>query len=756
MSRRLLTSAVVLGGLLAWGQAPAGALFSPFTLAAGNPERELQADYAYAPAVSADGGYVAFTGSVGSEPGVYRKDLATGRLEPVLAGPPGTLAGAPSISADGRYVSFTTNEDPATGRPFADGCTNVYVADMGPPERPAGGPAYPVYELASAPSGSTQPLTYAAPATAGAPCGAASADRVALSGDGRTVAFTVLSESNLDGPKTPPDQVAVRELPAAGEPGGPGVTTLVSTTLASQGEGASAPVPGGAALAGGTSSKLNLTDGQQVDLAEAASTAAISSDGSTVGWMGVDVAAQAPVARPLKTEGFTDGYAEPLWRRIGEGPAAPTRRVLAGDDASAPGCPPECPGGLDLDWDEQDLTGYAGAAPAWGSFTSDASGGNFAEDNGFEDSLDAVTPQLSADGSEVALLSTQPGYGNDPNFGTLSGTKPPPANAFLVRMAPGATRAQSIVRLTDWASLNFNSQPLAGAVQSIAISADGSRVLFTTRRVEFPLAPPALITPQLSQAAATQLYEANVPAGTLALVSEGYNGEPANGGVFAAAPSGDGQTLAVASAAGNLAFGTVNGGSDVYVTDELRSPAVAGAQSVTPLPAESTGDPGWSIAATATSTADGALQIDVSVPGAGSVGASASAAVPSSHASSRRGAHSRSHGRARSAKARGRTGRGRRVVAGAVVTRVVARRTARSSDPGLVTLRLTPAAQYNSLIYGAGGLFATVRVTFTAPGHPRQTVTLQGSFRWDRFLYGLPTPKHGKKGKRSKHGRGRR
>ncbi len=418
---------------------PAQALFAAPTLVSSDPALQLQADYAYDPAISADGRYVAFTGSVASLAGVYRKDLSDGRLELVAAG---ELAGAPAISADGRYVSFTTAANPVTGKAAGgEACSSVYVRDMNEALNSPG-----AFTLASARDGSQASLDYV-PSAAGSnlPCGSASAARVALSADGRRVAFTVLSPSDLTGActavgtpaiacPTPPDQVAVRDLDAHS-------TTLVSVTRASlAGAGPPQPVPLAGALAGTTSTGSAGGGNGAGILAISASTAALSADGSTVAWMGVNVAEQVPIAQPPPTEGHVNGYAEPLWRRIASGPATPTRRVLGGDDPSAPDCPPACPGGLDLDWDTQGISPqeYTGAAPEFGSYTSRAAvGTGFNSGNGFADTLEAVTPQLSSDGTTVALLSTQPNYGQDPNFGLFNQTRPPPANAFVARMTPG-------------------------------------------------------------------------------------------------------------------------------------------------------------------------------------------------------------------------------------------------------------------------------------------------------------------------------
>ncbi len=777
---------------------PAQAAFTPFALASASPEQGIQADYAYDPAISGNGHYVVFVGSVKSVPGIYRGELVAGepgqppKLVALQAVAYGNHAGAPSISANGQYVSFTTDQNPATGQPAGDGaCSSVYVRNMQqapenepahpiskkpdawqPEKQPAGSSEPPAFTLVSAPNGSSASLTYVlstlSPNRYGA-CGSATAARVALSGNGQEVAFTVISSSDLTGActveeetltcPTPPNQVAVRDLETK-------TTTLVSSTLASQGgtpQPTPQPVPVGAALSGPTVTPVtDLPRGGAVELPLGASTAAISADGSTVSWMGIEVAAQAPVAQPLPgVPDDPDSYAEPLWRRISEGPGAPTRRVLAGDDPSAPECPPACPGGLDLAWDTQGITNeeYPGAAPEYGSYTSQA-GTSFIAGAGLGGPLAALTPQLSAEGTEVALLSTQPTYGEDPDFGLFNASKPPPANAFVVNMAPGLTRAQSIQRLTDWASLNFEDTELDSPIASVALSPNGSRVAFTTARVAFPLAPPALITPTLSQAAVSQLYEVNLAGGTLAMVSFGYNGQPANGGVIAAAYSEDGKTLALASGATNLVYGVVNEGADVFVTEEIHSPAVAGQQSIAPTPPWPAAEIPWSLSATATPSPDGTLDLYVSVPGAGRLSASAVSAVsglsvPSVATRARktaRGAH-KAAGRPnarRAVAARRKQGSGRK---GSAHTRKtssvsapgdaqIAYAAANTSGPETIELHLTPAARYDALLQDSRyGLYTTITLTFTALGHRTVHETLRVSFPHRPSIYPLPTVK---------------
>ena len=520
-SRRLIPSALLALAALAWGAMFAGsalAAYEPFALVAGSPALRLQADYAYDAAISANGEYVAYTGSIASQPGVYRTNLVTHEVQVVALGPD---TGVPSISANGQYVSFTTDENPLTGKPAGE-CSSVYVRDMSKrAEASTDSEEAGAYTLVSAKNASSESLTYAQPTTTGQLCGAAAAYRVAISGDGREVAFTVLSESDLAGPQTPADQVAVRFLDTQ-------QTELVSATRASlEGAGEPQPTAGGAALAGPSTKTSALF----ARVPTSASTAAISADGSTVAWMGIDVQEQTDLTTPPpapSTGAYADEYAEPLWRRIAADSRATTRGVLAGGDASARECPPSCTGGLDLLFNQGVEVTSPLLGPILGSFLSPQ---GFTATGTGADPLDVVTPQLNADGLTVALLSTQPTYGEDPVY--PNGEAPPPtANAFVVSMTPGLSRSQAITRLTAWASLNLKDVALAGPIEEIAISPDGTQVAFITARVAFPLAPPALITPPLSQAVSGQVYVADLPAGTLEYISQGYEGEPANGGAL--------------------------------------------------------------------------------------------------------------------------------------------------------------------------------------------------------------------------------
>ena len=97
-----------------------------------------QAEFAHDPALSEDGDYVVFDGSVAGVRGVWRRETRPGATLEEVAGGDATL---PSVSADGEFVSFTTNEgselagitDELPDANESHEAPNVYVRDMGIP-----------------------------------------------------------------------------------------------------------------------------------------------------------------------------------------------------------------------------------------------------------------------------------------------------------------------------------------------------------------------------------------------------------------------------------------------------------------------------------------------------------------------------------------------------------------------------------------------------------------------------------------------
>lgn len=672
---------------LAWAQ------LTPDSLVSGSST--VEADYATQPAIAADGQYVVFAGSMLGAPGIFRRDLQTGELDTVVSG---AGAGAPSVSANGQYVSFTSSTDPSTGDAE---CSTVYEANMA-------SPLAPTYTVISAPSGQTSSLTYAGTAQTGCPGGgSATAPGVSMSANGNVIAFTVVGQSDLmtgvpADTSTPGSQVAVRTVSTD-------TTTLVSQTMSSDG-GIPEPVPNGAAM---TDQSTTPSSGATVNADPSDSTAAISADGSTVAWEGINIPSQAPAASQDGAVGYPKEYDEPLWRQIDLGAGAPTRRVIGGDD---PTC--GCYGPLDTQWGtEQDIprgsTSEGDVGPDRGSFLAPATGfgGNGAP-------LQDITPSLSANGQVVAILSTQPLVGQDPPCTVSACSSSVSANAYVVNMAQGLTRMQAITRLTQWAGNDFSTsasgETQAGTIDELAISPEGNRVAFVTRRTEFPLAPPALVTPQLSPVNSEQLYLADLGPGTMQVASIGYDGQPANGSVLDPQFSADDGPITFASAATNLVYGALsdaqNGNApEVFAITEITPPVVPGIEVLGAPPPVPSVVAKWELGASVGRRRDGTVVLAVRIPGAGSLSAVARTRLAKGAATG--------HGHRAGARSRRR-----------LVTRTVARAHTNGARAGVVALTLRPATSLKAQIARNHGLYGTITLTFSAAGHPRLTDELPIEF----------------------------
>jgi len=659
---RGLPAALSLPFLLVVGALQAGsAQAAPGPIQLVSRSATEHADFAETPALSLDGRFVAFRGSLGGRMGILRRDLTTGAIAEVVAGdaytePPD--ATEPSISADGRFVAFTTTAslDPTNddlGGTVED--SDVYVADMGTTP--------PTYELASALDGSSAGLSYADNA------GSIASGRVSLSAGGRELVFVTSTASNLTGSpaalETPRLQVAVRNL-ATRE------TRLVSSSRdpLSGAMEAGVPVSGGAVASNPTS----IAPG-----------AALSADGSAVAWLGANVGAQAPLLSDEAAEiaGGALLYDEPLWRRV---PTAaelspPTRRVVGGGDPLAPGCP----------------VGGTLAVPACrGPFPDLADGhpnlefNQCASANGWiagRSRLDFV-PKLSADGRTVALLGEPNGF----------------ANVFVARMDEGLPRVQAVSQLTREVPIAENngcrtSENLAtaGDITGVAISPGGDRAAFTTQRQQFPLAPPNLIGGPPAGMGIAELYLVDLGGKTLERLTHGATAsEPSkrleeaedklNGALGAATASFDagGETLAFSSRASNLVPGDGNGemtgalGSDAFLVTYPRVVSGPDSSRLSPPPPPILPRPRRRLVASAASRPDGSVRLTVSVPGAGRLGVKA---------------------RTSAGLARTVTAAGRRV------------RTA-----SVVSFSLRAEHRYLRLVRSKSGLEAKLEVRFSGPG----------------------------------------
>ena len=682
--------------------ATAVADFTPPMLLSGTEQAQFTG--ADVPAISQNGLYVVFQGTIDEVPGIYRRDVQSGQVEPV-AGATNALinpvseafsvpdATAPSISADGQFVVFTSAADLPTSATQAGGdqhCPNVYVRNMNiSPEEPG------AYTLASAlGAGATErAIAYA---ECGSLAGSQAASGVALSGDGQQVVFTVLSPSNLGDPEcaesscltTPASQVAVRNLQTK-------TTTIVS--VAPDGEA----TPGGGAYP----STLSETEMPRGGLDESrynfgdqftGSSAAISADGSTVAWLGTNVSEQVPGAEALGSK-----EVEPLWRRIADGASAVTKRLLG--DA-----------GLDFLYFPDHVE--ADEPVTSGSLVSPSIFPEF------------IPPALSADGRTVAVLSNAPTPESVGSASQSADPATPHSDAYLVHVDDSSTQP-AVTRITEIPAYNA-AAPSIGNVKDLAISADGTRVAFDTTRTEFAASSLALISPPIPYEEIFETYEANLTLGTLQRVVSSYNGSTPDGNAGILSFSESGQTLVFASQATNLFFGDAIGGSQVYAVNETPSGEEAPPQILGAAPALDLPDPVWTLSATAIAQADGSVIVDAEVPGYGRLGVSATAQLPVTTGSSsriaRRGrkASPPPHHKVRTARSDFKEPRSVAIRAStlAAVTKI-------ADGPSVLQVRLRVASRYHALVAGKLGLYAIVRVSFTDPGHVTLTENIPVTFR---------------------------
>ncbi len=748
--RRRPPAALVLALCLLSAASARADVFGGISLVSSSPFQ--QADYAHDPAVSGNGRYVVFDGSVGGVTGVWRKEIGgSGDLEEVAGGD----ARLPSISEDGQYVSFTTNEGKSLST-ITDGepdpvhhtgeAPNVYVRNMDfkPEEAEA-------FEIVSAPSGSQEPLTYEAPAGEGLTVeryGSIAAGRSAITANGREVVFVTTAVSNLlpyplveaeeEGrgetpkPHTPPLQVAVRNLqtdttqlvsarrdqatglPATNpETGGPEAVPLSNSEVGYR--GAVYTVAGPPAFEGLDKYKVDQHVG-----------ASISADGSTIAWMGQDLAEQAA---ELPSEHIKASAAEPLWRRIGEGEQTPTRRVTGGSEPENPACQV---GG------EQTLPSVPSLAdPCQGPFDTNVfegesgGGGVWLGDSGNDDPV----PQLSADGYEVAFLADASLVA----VGEYNG-KGESSDLYLADMRPGLTRREALTPLTEIGSGNEADVSTNGPITDLAISPDGEQVAFTTQRTEFALGIPAYITQSAAQPGLGEVFDVDLANQTLTRVTRGYEGGPAEYPLstvevgfedpyFGAAGAEDGSLspsfadsgnlIAFSSTASNLVYGDGNTptNGEAQGDDDGADAFLVGRDVFTPEPAEtyvSAAPPNpvaqmpWLLGLTAASISGGRVQLYLELPAGGRLSAHASAAIKV-----RRKVR---HG-------------GRTTYRTTLAKRTLASVAGASSAGGLTVLTLKLGRTYDTLASRPGGLPANATVSFSAPGYPALQDSIEVTFK---------------------------
>jgi hypothetical protein len=685
--RRLLT--LLAGGALAVALAvcaPAqGDVFGAISLVSESPGQ--QAEYAHDPAISANGRYVVFDGSYGGVTGVWRRDQQTRAVEQVAGGD----AELPSISESGRYVSFTTTATLSTNDHNLG--PDVYVRDMSLEASQPG-----AFTLASAVNGSEEGLSYQA-SSEPASYGSLAAGRSALSADGRKVVFVTTARSDLIGkrppqePETPALEVAVRNLDTNS-------TQLVSVAIPASEE----PKPVSAQEGASTFGAVYSPGGQgaappfraiEAYAARPAFGASISADGSTVAWLGQDVGEQSAGYPGEQT--LPPRYAEPLWRRIADGPLAPTRRMASGSQGPfATFKEPTTPG-------------------TWTGGVGD------------------VIPRLSADGhiaaflANAALVSFGSGFGNPEHASDL----------YLVDMHAGEVRP-----LTELASGDGSDLATTAPIIDLGISPDGSQVAFTTKRTVFPLGSPAYVSAPAAVPGMVELFDVDLADDTLTRVTRGFEGgasehphkpKPAgedpynetNDGALSPSFSGDGVTLAFSSTASNLVYGDGNtpplghesktfDGSDAFLVSRELFAATAIEGYVSSPPANPPLVPAWRLDGTAFARPDGTVLVEVEVPGAGALHTGADATVKVQLAPP-----ARTSGRSRARRTHTRA---------TIAVRTVASKGVEARGAGLVVLTLKLAGRYAALASRHGGLSATVNLTFTAPGQPTLREDLAATF----------------------------
>lgn len=685
-----------------------------------------QAEEARFPVISGNGRYVAFVGRFGGESGIWRRDLLTGAVELVAPG----ASTMPSISANGRYVSFTTNEQllPADTNKGPD----VYRRDMEPE------PGEPQYTLVSAVNGSEEGATYTYTGEGHYSLqqqesyfGALAAARSAMSANGEYVAFVTTAQSDLmgTGQPTPPGEVLVRDI-ATRE------TRLVSAEYEpGAGWAADRPVQPATDEEGRTSYGAVFpgaeetptfgnyrgetgppTDGQGTWWG-----ASISADGSTVAWMGQELARQA-VLLPGEQADEAPQTAEPLWRRIDEGPGAPIRRVTGGSDPENPLCaasgeqaiPEDNPSPLD---------------PCAGPFE------HYEHQQGLWGSKAPVAdfvPQLSANGETVAFIT-----GARELSSGEQGLENPEDDLYVVDMAGGLTRVQALRRLTQVGGGGSTQEQIERSAKIVdySVSADGSQVAFTTQRTQFPLGSATFVSPTAAAPGMIELFDADLGDETITRVTHGFEGEDERSeelpkvevpgidpydkqqGAYSPSFSEDGDTLCFASTANNLVYGDGNDAADAFIVHRVSPSAGSVQQFVSPAPANPALVPPWKLGVTAVSLPDGGVRLYVEVPGVGDLSASASGGVlVHTTAKGSRSAHGSSRRRAQTV---------------TLATRKLAGAKAAvdAASDGLVPLTLNLAPAYQALSSAKAGLPAKVSLTFTAPGRPVLRASLRVTFR---------------------------
>jgi hypothetical protein len=443
--------------------------------------------------------------------GIYERDLSTGALSLVALGDlrkatddSALVSGAtaPSVSGDGRYVAFTTAQ--ALVPADTNGATDVYVRDMSVPRTDPH-----AYDLVSALDGGDVPASYAPPTpdTPGADPGADSSPGTAISDDGRMVAFSVREQpTNLPdhaAVDVPAGQIFVRDRTTRH-------TTLVTRIMAT-GQPVQSPA----------------------SFPSAMGAVEISGDGTTVLWAGQFAADQTRFLNGEASDPRTYYY---LWRRIADGPSAPTRRITGASDPDDPAC------------NGTYTPNPTATGPCYGPLAEN--------EQGFG-TISATAPAMSYDGRTVAF--TVAGAPRPLDLGVVP-------DLYVTSMADGVSRKAGTTELTREGTGRdgTDSAPITG----LAMSEDARWIVVITQRVRFLLPALSLLgdvraTPQTSDA-----YLVDMGQRTIQRAVHAYTGGDPDGGIGnQPSISADGRRIVFDSSADNLFFGDANQRADVFSVD---------------------------------------------------------------------------------------------------------------------------------------------------------------------------------------------
>jgi Tol biopolymer transport system component len=485
------------------------------------------------------------------EGGIFRYDRQTRQLELVAGGnllvSEGTekgkllVSGAanPSVSAGGRYVAFSSAERLAPGggpgEPTEHSATEheadvqVFVRDM---EKPPSAPG--AYRIVSSPTGREEPAIFVAPHSpvSSGNAGAQVWPNTSISANGRYVLFRTEAESDIrdvNSVTTPAGQLFVRDSEDQ-------TTTLISRREDTEAPAESPPGHSGPALG----------------------PASISGDGSTVAWVSADAPQQT---RFIGAERATLEEPYYLWRRWQQ-PDATTRRITGIADLDDQECTTE----RQLEF----VLSETATGPCYGPLTEPESRAASIADS---------TPALSADGYTVAFLASS-------GLRPTDLAKPNRLDVFVTSMSPGVSRKAGTSELT--LAANGSGGRSLGSVESLALSADGSTIAFTSTRDLFVLSEPAPVGTFSPQPTLSELYVIHLGAQTLERALLGYGGGEPDGPVEAGPTlTANGETVAFVGGAPNLFYGDAHsaGFRDAF-TASLQGPAGTAA-----LPAGSNATP---------------------------------------------------------------------------------------------------------------------------------------------------------------------